>query len=212
MLISAILSLKVFRLSWPIAYRYFSLYLITAIVTELSARLWVFAYHQQWFSISSPSNFWIYTLSFIPQYLLLMMMYYTITQTAKIKKALFILIFIFIAFIIVNATVFQRGVINTYSHTLANLLVVLMAMVYFEEIRKQKEIPVLRKQPMLWISLGLWIFHLLDIPYITNINTLLNLNSNTIPIVLSFLHDILIITMHTFFIIALLCPTPPPQK
>ncbi len=208
-IISAILSLRTFGLGWPLAYKLFSILLFLALATEIYARAWV--YHQ--YNLSGgkviPNNIWIYTLSIVPQYLLYMSMYYLTITIRWIRKAIVWTAGVFSIFAILNFTFWQKlTVVNSHSHVLADLIVILLALGYFEELRRKDEIIKLSKQPMVWISFGACIFHLLNIPYILNINALYQQNIGSFPRAFLYLYQGFIIVMYLLFSIAFLCPTP----
>jgi hypothetical protein len=212
MLISAILSLKVFKLSWPLAYKIFSILLFTALATDILGTLWDRYLYQfkEWDLFYG--NYWILTFSIAPQYLLYMAVYHEVLKSRQQKRIIQVLAIVFTLFVILNFT-FGQGlyVINSLSHLFADCIMLILIFFYFEQIRKQKEILILSKQPMVWISAGVFIYHLLNIPVLYCLNFLVDSDRSGVYSFLNF-YKAIIFCSYLLFIKALLCPTPQPQK
>lgn len=210
MLISAIFSLKAFRLKWPLAYRIFSIYLFIALITDVLGTLWrVYLFQfKEWTPFGAEYNSWILTFSIAPQYLFLMAVYYEVLKSKKIKKAIHFIAIGFTFFVIINFT-FGQGIkaINSLSHLIADAIMLLLVYFYVEQLRTQNELVKLTEQPMIWISLGVFIFHLLNIPLLYCLDYLYHSNKATAVSFMQFYRLIIFLT-YTLFIKAFLCPTP----
>ncbi|MBO9573379.1 MAG: hypothetical protein J7497_14400, partial [Chitinophagaceae bacterium] len=67
--LSAVISLKAFRLSWPRAFQLFSIFLIGTLLVELFAVNWKsWMYETTWWSYAN-SNIWVYNIYYLPSYL-----------------------------------------------------------------------------------------------------------------------------------------------
>ncbi len=208
MLVSVILSLKAFRLRWPPAYRWFSVLLFTALATEVAANLWLYWLHNFNGMKYNGNTAWIFTVSLIPQYLLFMTVYYLALHSRRIKTMIIIAGILFSSFVIINAFYIQGfKIMNSYSHIFASAIMLLLALAYFEQARKEKELVKLSEQPMTWISLGSLIFHLISIPYLLFMNYLI---SNFMSIATAFYY-VFLLTIFASYVLyskAFLCKTP----
>jgi hypothetical protein len=201
LLISAILSLKAFRLSWPFQYKTFSVLLFFSIIVETLALIWTRYFH---------NNYLIYTLAITPIYLLYMAVYYYAITSPVIRKAILVTGILFAIFGILNFLLWQKLlIVNTVSHMVADLIILLLIFIYFEQLKKEqdKENIKLSSNPMVWISLGAFIYHLLSIPFIFSINYMAK---NNLSFVQSFYKVYLIVQciMYILYIKSFLCPHP----
>jgi hypothetical protein len=191
-----------------LTYKIFSALLFVALATDILGTLWNYYLYQfkEWNLFSG--NYWIITFSIAPQYLLYMAVYYEVLKSTQQKKIIQILAIVFTLFVIINFT-FGQGLyeINSLSHLFADCIMLFLVFLYFEQIRKQKEILMLSKQPMVWISAGVFIYHLLNIPFLYCLNFLFDSqHSIVVPILNSY--KAIIFCSYLLFIKAFLCPTP----
>jgi hypothetical protein len=208
MLISAILSLKTFRLNWPAAYKTFSVSLFVALFTELFARFWRFYLHNHWGFNYPHINHWIYTTSLIPQSLLLLAVFYQIIHTKLYKKIILLFAVLVVIFVVLNFSLWQSFYeINSNSHVFIAALVLVVVLMYFEELRREKEVKKLSQQPMVWIAFGVSVFHLLSIPYFLSINYLIDKHPSLAGSFI-YMYLLFICFWYLLYIKALLCPTP----
>jgi hypothetical protein len=209
-LISAIFSLKAFRLNWPLPYKLFSAFLFTALFTEGASTL--LKYYPKilgaWNPFGTDNNYWIITFLLIPQYLIQMAVFYEVLKSRRIKKIIAATAVFFTVFAI-NNFMFWQGIdaVNNYTHILGSLVMLLLVFAYFEQVRDDYAMPSLKKQSMAWISLGNFIYHLLNIPYLFSINYLVKFNLSA-AIVFHNLYLFILILTYLSFIKAFLCPTP----
>jgi hypothetical protein len=212
MFVSAMLSLKAFRLSWPLAYKIFSIFLFTALFTELLGNLWHYYLHNFNGLHYSENNAWIYSASFIPQYGLLMFVYHQILESRILKRLVVITVVVFSIFAIFNFCYWQKFlVINSYTHVFADGIMLLLVFAYFEQVRQEKSLVKLSTQPMVWISLGVLIFHLLSIPYLLSIE-FLYLNYKSLATSFIYVYLLFIFASYVLYSKTFLCPTPRPKS
>jgi hypothetical protein len=208
MLVSVILSLKAFRLKWPPAYKIFSVLLFTALFTEAFANAWRFYLHDFNGWKYSSNNAWIFTISLAPQYVLFMLVYYHELHAPKLKKAVLITCILFSLFTILNFCFWQKlDMINSYTHILADCIMLLLVFAYFEQLRREKTLIRLTTRPMVWISLGVMVFHLLNIPFLMSINYL-NQNFKTLADAFYYGYLLFIFMCYVLYSKAFLCQTP----
>jgi len=211
MLVSAILSLKAFRLSWPVAYKIFSIFLFTALFTEILGNLWHYYLHSFNGWHYTKNNAWIYSASFIPQYGLLMFVYHQALDSTIMKRLVIWAVVLFSLFAIFNFCFWQKAfVINSYTHILADVIMLSLVFAYFEQVRKEKGLVKLSAQPMVWISLGVLIFHLLSIPYLLSIEFLYQ-NFRSLATSFIYVYLLFIFSSYVLYSKTFLCPTPRPK-
>jgi len=211
MLISVLLSLKAFRLGWPLAYKIFSIFLFTALFTEIFGNLWHYYLHNFNGWKYSKNNAWIYTASFIPQYVLLMFVYHQALNSKKMKRIILFVAIAFSLFTILNFCYWQTlFIINNNTHIAADCIMLLLVFAYFEQLRKAKEPVKLSVQPMVWISLGVLVFHLLNIPFLLSINYLIR-NFPSLATSFLYVYLLFIFVSYVLYSKAFLCPTPEPK-
>jgi hypothetical protein len=209
--ISAIYSLKSFRHNWPVPYKIFSLLLLYVLFLETFAFIWPYlrSLIRNW--PYSKSNLWAYNIGLIPQYILYLAMYYYIAKSATARKWILMLGIPAILFIPVNFLFIQSiHIPNNFSFLFLQISMILLTVIYFEEIRKSNEIINLQTHPFTWIALGAFVFHLGDIPFMLGLNHLI-IYDLSLANALLFLHVILNCVMYSLYTIAFLC-NPPPQK
>jgi hypothetical protein len=207
--ISMLLSLKSFRLSWPAPYKIFSLLLICISVIEIFALLWKYIlYNNVGYGGFSNSNIWLYNCFLVPQYLLYLYVYHQVIKSKLLKRTILIAGVVYSLFTLVNILFFQSiNSINSFPIIAASIIILFLTSGYFEQLRKEKEIMRLTSQPMVWISLGAFIFHAANLPYIISLNYLIH-NNIPLAIALFYIYLGLNCIMYTFYSIAFLCPHP----
>lgn len=206
--ISAALSLKVWKKRWPHHYRIFAVLLIAVLVVEILAILWKSVLYKAAGWNYQPSNLWLYNSFLIPQYLLYIAFYYRELTSKLIKKILVAAGICFTIFVLLNMVFIQSVYsINSYSIIFASIIVVFLTASYFEQVRKANKIVKLSAQPMIWISLGAFIFHSCNLPYMISLNYLIKFDI-ALATSIFYIYLTLNCIMYSFYIIALLCPPP----
>lgn len=212
LLISTLLSLKSFRLSWPAPYKAFSVLLLCILIIETFAILWKYVLFSKLGSGHSNSNIWLYNCFLIPQYLLYMFTYYQVLRSKLIKKIIFITAILYSVLTVVNILFLQPvNSINSYSLIAASLIILFLTTTYFEQLRNEKDIIELKSHPMVWISLGAFIFHAANLPYIISLNYLIHYNIS-LAVALFYIYLALNCVMYTLYSIAFLCCKYPLHK
>jgi hypothetical protein len=207
-LICAIFSLRIFRLNWPITYKIFATFVFTALFTEVTARSYVYYMYSKGASMKELSNYWIYTPMIIIQYLLCATVYYRAIVSHKLKKIIRLLMILFALLSIMNLFLGQRlHSISTYTHLFSDAMILFCVFSYFEQIRKDVSTTNISTTPLLWISIGLLIFHLVNVPYLAVMNYLVE-DYKAIAKAFFYFHHGVIAISYIFFTKAFLCPTP----
>lgn len=210
--ISTLLSLKAFRLSWPAPYKYFSVLLIVVLTTEISAISWkYFFFNTNLLGNYSSSNLWIYNLFLIPQYSLYIYIYYLVLKPGHLRKLIKFIGVLYPLFVVANLLwVQQIHTVNSYSIIVSSVVVLFLSVCYFEQLWNQAETTKLSSNPMSWLSLGAFIFHAANLPYIISLDYLIKHNI-TLAIALYYIYLGLNCILYTLYCIAFLCRTPQPK-
>lgn len=206
--ISAVLSLKAFVRQWPAPYRIFSVLLLSVLFVEVFALLWKVFLYNAWGWSYQPSNLWIYNSALLPQYLLYLLAYYRVLRSPALRRTIVRAACLFTAFFFINITYLQPiTTINSYSIIMASGIITFLTVSYFEQVRKSTEIITLTADPMAWISLGAFIFHAANLPYMISLNYL-NRFDVSLAISIFYIYMALNCIMYTFYSIAFLCNPP----
>jgi hypothetical protein len=207
LLICAILSLKTFRLRWPLAYKIFSIVLWVELLTDFTSEAY-FRYKYYYLEDENTNNHWIMTIGVIIQTLLYGLTYIAINESKPIKRYIYAIMVLFTGFALYNF-IWAQGFfnINSHTHVAGSILVISCIFLYAENMRKQSDLNDILKIPFTWICLALFAFHLLNIPIMININYL---NSNHGPLAQSFMYvyKIIILFSNLLILKAFLCPQP----
>jgi hypothetical protein len=97
--------------------------------------------------------------------------------------------------------------LNTFTMILANLATVVLSIEYFNYVKDQKEIVRLEKNPMIWIMLGIFINHSVNIPYTLAMPYFWK-NHFDLAIAFVYVYTTINCLMLILFSKAYLCPTP----
>jgi uncharacterized membrane protein len=112
-----------------------------------------------------------------------------------------------LCFFIINYFFIQKpNQVNTYSIIILHLVAIMLAFAFFYQVLKDKNILRLSSHPMIWISLGTFIYHAGTLPFFLFLNYL---NKEYVALAYAFL-DInqgLNIIMYSLYLIAFLCKT-----
>jgi uncharacterized membrane protein AbrB (regulator of aidB expression) len=140
LLASAYLSLKAFRLRWPKEYRFFSILLILLFVIESFNILWKYFLHNAGTLTYSNNSAWLYNFSFIPQYLLYMLVFYNGFSNKSYKQYALWLGLPLCIFILLNIF-FIQGIFmpNTISLIVADSIMILLCFLYFDQMAIKKK-------------------------------------------------------------------------
>lgn len=149
-----------------------------------------------------------YNISIIPKYFLYCIAYYYALNSTKARKIVLFLYIIFFSISISNFIFWKTAnEFKMITHIFASLLVIILVFFYFEQVRKKSAGNMFLKDPMIWISIGIFFFHLLTIPYLLTLSFLIQ---NNIALALGFYYFFVGIAsfMYILFFVAYLCPTP----
>lgn len=200
-----IISLVSFRQHWPKAFRILSVFILLTLIVEAFAILWKFELYKTAHWEYSRSNLWIYNAFTMIRHVFLMTFFYMIVRYPLVKKMMLWLTLVFILFSLVNYLLIQTPhAVNTYTIIPANVMIVGMVLVFFNQVLNDEKIVRLSASTEVWISLGVLIYYSGTLPFFIFFNYLITANT---PLLLSslYINDFLNVTMNTFYLIAFLC-------
>lgn len=205
LLVGCLSSLKAFRLDWPRPFRWFSVFLFLTLFIELFALAWKYElFSTRWWHYSR-NNLWIYNIYLIPQYFFYIYFFSRTTEVIWIRKNGPYIAWAYAIGATLNL-VFGQGpdLVNYFTILVANFIVFLFSMAYFVHLMRDKVVVRLSKEPMVWISIGAFVFHLGSLPCFILLNYI---SFENIVLALSLFRIIIILNtlMYLSYSIAFLC-------
>jgi hypothetical protein len=165
-LLSAIFSLKSFRLKWPKHLRTFSIFLWVTLLIEIMGVFWKWELFR-WFG-REPDNIWILNIGMVIGRAILCYYFIQLLSSDRLKTAITTFLLFYLIFGVVNYLMIEKpGPLNTYSIAIGNVAVVFFCMLYFREILNAKDLIQLYKLPEFWIAIGTLTYFLFSLPLIT---------------------------------------------
>src|SRR5213075_2322057 len=102
LVLSAIFSLKSFRLKWPKPYKLFSIFLCTTLLVEVFAISWKWYLYKTEYWNYSKSNLWIYNAFIVVRGIFILIFYYEVLTSVILKRMICACIILLIPFGILN--------------------------------------------------------------------------------------------------------------
>ncbi|MBL0683745.1 hypothetical protein [Aquimarina mytili] len=166
--------------------KYFLAYLWISVILDYGAYI-----AREYFDIGN--NGIVYNIFFFFSFIYLSSLYYRILRDPKKKKAVYAFIFVYIISFIVGG--FYENYMTDFQSIpfiTASILFVLQAALYFIEILNSKRILYIKKNLFFWISIGILVYYVGNIPFRIAIKYYLEKESTTI--LFSLLYVLIILT------------------
>jgi hypothetical protein len=183
--------------------KFLPFYCILVVCVELSGQ-----YVQRFVRNNAP----IYNIFLIIQLTYFLYFFRTSINGDKIKKIIYHLLWIFPLGCLVNILFIQGFYkFNTYSFTIACVLMITLGVIYFYRLFQNGEKIALFHEPAFWMSMGILFFFVCGLSTVSISNYLSNLP-------MSFLYNygkilkLINAFFYLFFIIAFLCRSNPPKS
>lgn len=205
LLLSAIFSLKTFRQKWPKPYQLFAFLVILTLFTELLAISWKWYLHKMFTWDYSKNNFWIYNIFITVRLGLLLIIFHHILDSLWVKRAIAYAGSILVIFGILNYLYIQ-GIYqyNTYSVIFAHIPIIVLCLSYFKQLLEGTSIIALHKEPLVWMTLGTFIYHAASLPFLIMLG-FLNMQHSNLSLLYLPINDTLNLLMCSFYLISFLC-------
>lgn len=203
--LSAIVSLRSFRLGWPKQLVVFAVFLLSTFVVEVFAISWKLGFCSTVYWNYSQSNLWIYNAFLTVRHMFILYFYYKVISFTKVRRVIIFSIMPFIGFALSDYIYFQTPHnVNNYTFVLANSFTIFLSLTFFYQVLRSDKFVKLSTCPEAWISLGLFIYHSGTIPLFILFNYLVNKEYTMLQSYL-YINDGLNIIMYVLFIISFLC-------
>lgn len=202
LILSAIISLRAFKVGWSLGIRIIAVYLLVTATIELFAVSWLHFLHETSLWKFPPNNHWIYNLGLVIRYPLLFLYFGQYLPNERIGKTLTA---ISIIGMLVNY-LFIEGIflLNTYTILFSFSATMVLCLWFFRYIFLKKETVNLLVASEFWIAAGLFFYHAATLPLFFILNKL-NVQNELLSNAFYWLNDPLNIIMYTFLTIAFLC-------
>jgi hypothetical protein len=208
LLLSAIFSLRSFWQKWPKPYRLYSILVILSLLTEVLALLWRWYWHKMFFWDYSKNNFWIYNLFITIRLGILSAIFYQILDTPRIKKIILWATSALVLFDLVNYAIIQGPFqYNTYSVIFTHIPIIILCLYYFKQLLQETSIIVLHKEALVWMALGIFIYHAASLPFLIMLG-FLNIQQSNLSLLFLPINDTLNLFMCSCYLISFLCNPP----
>jgi hypothetical protein len=158
-------------------------------------------------------NSWLYNLSVPVEFLFYGFVFYSYYQRPVFKKAAGYFLGIFLVFTIVNLLFFQGfSIFNTHTMALGNFYMVLLGGLYFVELLKKEEPVNILKEPMFWLTTGIFLFNAGEFSYTLFLDYLYITDLDSARKIFAEINNKLIWVLYTCITIAILCSEKKPHK
>lgn len=192
-----LMSLISFRKNFPKPLRFFSFILFFSLAVELTGFIYSKILHKH--------NAHIYNLNFLFIFPFYAFFYSQFFPSYKMKKRILFFVVCYFLFALSNI-IFIQGLYtwNSYSLIAGSLLSIYLSVSYLQNYLPNKEFVKLQADPVFWISTGVLLFYLIELPYISLLNYL-NTHFLALSKQLLIIPKILNMVMYSLFTIAFLC-------
>ncbi len=198
-------SLRTFKLARLKPYRSFAALLISTFLVECFAIGWKWSFYKTAFWNCSRSNLWIYNGFLVIRLLLYLHLFYHSLVSKKLKRIILYATIPLLVFGILNYFFIQQpNEENSYSILADHLFIIALSLLFFNQVLKDSTIIKLNSNPMVWISLGTFIYFSGSLPFFIVLGLL---NKSNVPLAYSLLYvnTALNTLMYTFYLISFLC-------
>jgi hypothetical protein len=211
LLLSAIFSLKSFRQKWPGPYKLIAVLVIVTLLTEIAAIGWKWYWYNMFSRNYSKNNIWIYNV-FVSIHLgLSFAIFYYVLNNRLYKKVIMLAILPFLLLGSLNYLLIQGPFLyNTYTVIPVRIAIIALCIAYFKQLLEEPKIIALRKEPLVWFTIGTFLYLSVTLPYFIMFRFL---NKQSIDLSLFFLsiNDTLNLFLCSCYLISFLCKPQSPQ-
>lgn len=205
LLLCAITSLKTFRLEWHKSYRTFAIFIWLILLIEVLAITWKWYLYRTAYWNFPRSNLWIYNFFLIVRLIFYLLFYYQHLSSYKTKNIIRYSIIPLIFFGLLDYFFIETpNQVNTYSIVLDHLIIMLLSLYYFSQVLNDKVVIKLSTHPMIWISLGTFIYFSGTLPFFISLSYI-SRNNASLAISMLYINTALNTLMYSFYLISFLC-------
>ncbi|MDF2385387.1 hypothetical protein JMG10_28235 [Nostoc ellipsosporum NOK] len=210
MLLAAVLSLRVFIEKWPKPYRIFSALLFATLIIEFGAIFWMWDWHYIFGWNYTDTNTWIYNAGLLVRLALIAGFYYMIVESAKVRRLILWTGSLALLLLALNYIKYPHTTFIGY-FLVFDPVMMLLAALYFRQFLLSDDTIPLEKDPAIWISMGVVMSGMPNIPVFAYIDE--QIKTNMLAALNSlYYNDAINILTYTLFLIAFLCKPQPKQQ
>jgi len=178
---------------------------MVTLLTEVAAIGWKWYWYNLFAITYTKNNIWVYNV-FVSIHLgLSFAIFYAVLNNRLYKKAIAVLILPFLLFGLLNYIWIQGPfVYNTYTVIPARIAVIALCIAYFKQLLEEPKVIALRKEPLVWVAIGTFLYLSVTLPYFLMFRFL---NTQNIDLSLLFLtiNDTLNLILCSCYLISFLC-------
>jgi hypothetical protein len=205
LLLSAIVSLRAFRLAWPKPYKLFSMYLWVYFLIELFAYWWKTDLYKTAYWDCPRCNTWIYNIAYLFIHWALLELFGFLLVNKRIRTIIRYWKYIFIPLAGVYTIVFFKFDVLSPAATVIHLVHVVLAMIFFFQLLRQEQLIKLTTAAPVWITLGILIYYSTASIFVTALNALVEELKMTEALDQSMINKIFLSIMFILFIVGFRC-------
>lgn len=163
------IALYKFKLLYNSNLRLLFVVLAFIVITEVVGLMKLYVFE----GIRQMDNFTYYNITTLIILLLYYVLYFDNLKVGRHRNVFLAACIITILFYIINIAFIQTGpTFHTYSFTIGSICLCLGIIFYVKEIVESEQIIFVSKQPLFWVSIGLFSFYIINIPYMGMYNYL----------------------------------------
>lgn len=196
--LSAIFCLKAFRQKWPKPYRLYAYLIFVTLFIELFSAAWSIKLYS--FFDASQSNLWIYNLFIIIRFGLLSAIFSLILNQ---KKVPLVATGIIIIGILDYTLLHGPDKFNTYSMIITHGCIIILCVLYFLQLLQDKTTIIIHKEPLVWMALSSFVYHVVSFPFLIMLG-FLNKNNEQLALMFIPINEILNILLCSCYLISFL--------
>lgn len=205
LVLCAIISLRSFRLEWLRNYRSFAVFIWITLLVEAFAIAWKWYLFKTAYWNFSKSNLWIYNFFLILRLLFYLLFYFQHLSSHKMKTIILYSTILLSIFGLLNYFIIQKtNEINSYSIVIDHLVIILLSLSFFSQVLNATVIIKLTTHPMVWISLGTFIYFSSTLPFFISLGYA-SKNNVSLAISMLYINTALNTLMYSFYLISFLC-------
>ncbi|WP_295119112.1 hypothetical protein [uncultured Chitinophaga sp.] len=187
--------------------------IIVSLAIEVFAIAWKWYLYDMFIPAYKKSNLWIYNVFVTIRLAILLVLFFQSMESKKIKKVILLGGPPIVLFGLVNYISIQGPhQYNTYSVIFAHIPIIVLCLCYFRQLLGADKILELHKEPMVWLVLGTFVYHVASLPFLIMLN-FLNMKSSNLSMLFLPINDTLNLIMCSSYLISSICnPQQTPQR
>ena len=210
LLLSAIFSLKSFQQKWPKPYRLVAVLVMVTLLIEVIAIGWKWYWYNLFTHGYTKNNIWIYNILVSIHLGISFAVFYHVLNNRIYKKVIALLVIPLLLFGLLNYVLIQGPFFyNTYTVIPSRIAIIALCIAYFKQLLEEPKIIALQKEPMVWITVGTFIYLSASLPYFLMFR-FLNKQYAELSLLFLTINDTLNLILCSCYLISFLCKPQSP--